>query len=335
MLFDNLSPGARLLNDGWVGMDAPEHTRLRRLVSGAFTPKMVRRFATWVRDEAQVLIEAVAPRGECDFFSDLAAPLPVAVICTLLGVPPSERAEVMRLTHAGVHFSSDVPFEETLAAVAAVVEYATDLSRRRRVEPGDDLISALVSAEAGHGLSDAEVATTFWVLITGGSDTTSTTAAHGMIALSSFPDERARWQGEYETLAPTAVEEMLRWATPVLCFRRTATRDTTVLGEKVAAGENVVMFYKSANRDEAAFDHPYRFQVGRQPNPHVAFGAGGPHFCVGAALARLQLTVLFRQLFLLLPDIQLSGEPSYVAGPFLDTVAAVPCRFTPHRVTSR
>ena len=230
----------------------------------------------------------------------------------------------MGLVHEGVHFSSDVPFEQTLRAVGSVIEYAKELAERRRTAPGDDLMSALVRQDAGGGLSDDDIAATFWVIITGGSDTTSTTAAHAMIALSEFPDERRRLQADYDRLAPTAVEEMLRWATPVLCFRRTAAADTEIESQPIRDGDNVVIFYQSADRDERVFPSPYRFDVSRDPNPHFAFGGGGPHFCLGAALARLQLRIFFRELFRRLPDIEVVGEPVYEPGPFLDSVASRP-----------
>jgi cytochrome P450 len=330
MLFDNLSPGDQYLNDGWVGLDAPGHTELRRLVSGAFTPKMMQQMKVWVGEEAATCIERVVERGECDFFADVASPLPIGVICEMLGIPSSERDEVIRLTHEGVHFAADVPFEDTLRAVSAVIEYAKTLARWRRTDPADDLMSSLVSQEVdGHRLSDEDVAATFWVIITGGTDTTSTAAAHAMIAFTEWPEERQRLQASFDRFAGSAVEEILRWSTPVLDFRRTATRDTELHGQRIGEGDNVVIFYQSANRDDSAFAAPYRFDVAREPNPHLAFGGGGPHFCLGAALARLELRALFGELFARLPDIEMTGHPVYVPGPFLDSVESVPCTFTP------
>lgn len=326
MLFDNLSSADQQLNDGWVGLDAPAHTELRRLVSSAFTPRVVRRMEEWVRQEAIFLIEAVAPTGECDFLTDVVAPLPIRIIYKMLGVPPGDRDEIIRLTHKGVHFSADVPFEQTLDAIRKVTDYARELAVWRRKEPGDDLISALVQQK---GVTDRDVASTFWVLITGGSDTTSTAAAHGLIALSEWPTECSRLTADSGRLVVTAVEEILRWATPVVCFRRTAVRDAEVEGQMINAGDNVVVFYQSANRDEAAFRDPYRFDVARTPNLHFAFGGGGPHFCLGAHLARLQLRILFEELFRRLPDFHQSAPPTYVPGPFLDSVSSVPCAFTP------
>jgi cytochrome P450 len=246
MLFDNLSPGDQYLNDGWVG------------------------------EEAAACIERVVERGECDFFADVASPLPIGVICEMLGIPSSERDEVIRLTHEGVHFAADVPFEDTLRAVSAVIEYAKTLARRRRADPADDLMSSLVWQEVdGHRLSDEDVAATFWVIITGGTDTTSTAAAHAMIAFTEWPEERQKLQASFDRFAGSAVEEILRWSTPVIDFRRTATRDTELHGQRIGEGDNVVIFYQSANRDDSAFTAPYRFDVAREPNPHLAFGGGG------------------------------------------------------------
>ena len=332
MLFDNLSPRDQYLNDGWLGLDAPRHAKLRRLVSGAFTPRMMRRIDAWVTDEAVRCIENVADRGDCDLFADVVAPLPIGVICDMLGVPLADRDEVMRLTHKGVHFASEVPFEETLRAVSLVIDYAKELARRRRTDPADDLISDLVRQELdGQQLSDDDIAATFWVIITGGSDTTSTTAAHAVIAFSQWPGERWRLQSNYAHFATPAVEEMLRWATPVLDFRRTATRDCEVAGQAIREGDNVVIFYQSANRDDTVFAAPYRFDITRDPNPHLAFGGGGPHFCLGAALARLELRTFFGELLARLPDIEMSDTPVYVPGPFLDSVTSVPCTFAPRR----
>jgi cytochrome P450 len=170
------------------------------------------------------------------------------------------------------------------------------------------------------------------VILTGGSDTTSTAAAHTMVAFANDATERHRLQESSDAVYDTAVEEMLRWATPVIDFRRTATVDTEIAGQKIAAGDNVLIFYQSANRDERVFEDPYRFDTGRDPNPHVTFGGGGPHFCLGAALARLELKTFFRELFELLPDIEVAGDPVYLSGPCLDSVESLPCSFSPTKV---
>ena len=333
MLFDNLPPDVQYLNDGWVGLDAPRHTQLRRLVSSAFTPRVMRSLEGWITQQARHAIAEVAGRGECDFFADLVSPFPVEVICDMLGVPIPDRHELMRLTHLGVHFSADAPFEGSIEAMRSVIDYAIGLAAERRHEPSGDLLTSLVNAEIdGSRLSDEDVAASFWVILTGGSDTTSTAAAHAMVALSDDAAERRRLQQGSGAVYDRAVEEMLRWATPVIDFRRTATVDTEIAGQRIAAGDNVLIFYQSANRDETVFRDPYRFDTGRDPNPHLTFGGGGPHFCLGAALARLELKTFFRELFEVLPDIEVAGDPVYLPGPFLDSVESLPCSFSPTKV---
>jgi cytochrome P450 len=194
----------------------------------------------------------------------------------------------------------------------------------------EDLTTALVEAEVdGERLTDEDIGATFWLLLSAGTETTATTAAHGMRALTQNPDERARWQADVDGLAPSAVEELLRWATPLLNFRRTATRDADIAGQAIAEGDNVIVWYVSANRDEGVFDDPCQLDLSRDPNPHVAFGGGGPHFCLGAGLARIELRVLFAELFRQLPDLEISGEPVPLPNPFLDTYASLPCSFSP------
>jgi len=245
----------------------------------------------------------------------------------------TDRPELMRLTNIGVHFGTDAPFERSIAAMRSVADYAVELASDRRRHPAGDLLSSLVGAEIdGVGLSDEDVAASFWVILTGGSDTTSTTATQAMVALSDHPAERRRLQGDYDEICGTAVEEMLRWATPVIDFRRTATVDTEIAGQPIAAGDNVLIFYQSANRDQRVFHDPYLFDSGRDPNPHVTFGGGGPHFCLGAALARLELKTFFRELFDLLPDLTVAGDPVYLPGLFLDSVVSLPCSFSPTEV---
>ena len=333
MLFDNLPPDVQYLNDGWVGLDVPRHTRLRRLVSSAFTPKVMRSLEDWIVQEARDAIAAVAGRGSCDFYGDLVAPFPVEVICDMLGVPEPDRPELMRLTHIGVHFNAEDPFERSIEAMRAVIDYAIGLAGERRRKPKADLLTSLVQAEIdGSRLSDEDVAASFWVILTGGSDTTSTAAAHAMLALAHDPAQRRRLQEGSEAAYDLAVEEMLRWGTPVIDFRRTAMVDTEIAGQPIAAGDNVLIFYQSANRDETVFTDPYRFDLARDPNPHLSFGGGGPHFCLGAALARLELKTFFHELFDMLPDIEVAGDPVYVPGPFLDSVQSLPCSFSPSEV---
>lgn len=335
MFFDNLPRETQYLFEGFVGLDAPRHTQLRRLVAKAFTPAMLSQIEGSVRRQAIQAIRDVADRGSCDFYHELAAPLPVAVICDMMGVRPSDRSELRRLMHVVNGFGFEgITFDNSVAAAREITQYGLELARARRTRPRRDLTTALVGAEIdGQRLDDEDIGATFFVIFSGGMDTVSTTAAHAMLALTQFPLERRRWQADFEAIADTAIEELLRWATPVLQFRRTATREVEIAGQAVAAGENVVLWYLSANRDEAVFHDPYRLDLSRQPNPHVAFGGGGPHFCLGSYLARIELKIFFRELFRLLPDIVIRGAAVSLPSPFVNTFKSLPCTFTPRVVS--
>jgi cytochrome P450 len=211
-------------------------------------------------------------------------------------------------------------------------QYAQELAEARRAVPRDDITTALMQAEVdGEQLTPAELGSFFILLVVAGNETTRNAISHGMKALTDFPDERARWMADFERIAPTAVEEIVRWATPVIHFRRTATRDAVVGGQEIKAGEKVVMFYNSANRDERAFDDPYRFDLTRTPNEHVGFGAGGPHFCLGANLARTEIRILLEELFTRLPDIHVPAGAEAERGPnaLVTTIQHLPVEFTP------
>jgi cytochrome P450 len=208
--------------------------------------------------------------------------------------------------------------------------YATALAEDRRVNPRDDLTTALVQAEVdGERLTSAEVASFFILLVVAGNETTRNAISHGVLALTRFPDERARWWADYEAIAPTAVEEIVRWASPVIWMRRTVSEPVEVGGHRFDTGDKVLLFYNSANRDETVFADPYAFDVGRDPNPHIGFGAPGPHFCLGAHLARREITVMFRELFARLPDLEVSGPPAPLRSSFINGIKHLPVTFTP------
>jgi cytochrome P450 len=250
-----------------------------------------------------------------------------------MGIPASEYRFVFDRTNiilgAGdpeyvADFADIVP--ATLQAGQELVSLVEDLVRVRKEHPTDDLTSALVHAEVdGEKLTPTEIGSFFVLLVAAGNETTRNAISHGMKALCDHPDQRAAWSKDFAALAPTAVEEIVRWASPLIHFRRTATRDTELSGQKIRAGEKVVMFYSSANRDEAVFAEPYRFDVRRQPNDHVGYGGPGPHFCLGAHLARREITVMFRELFRRLPDLQITGEPSYLLSFFINGIKHLPC----------
>jgi cytochrome P450 len=320
------------LYSGMLNMDAPRHSRLRAIVSTAFSPRYVNRLEQAIRQRAAAVVDTVCERGACDFATDIAEPFPLAVICDMLGVPEGDRSELARLSRISVPLGDAEfgTFDDAFQAALDLIAYAKDLRRARRDEPGDDLMTLLMQAEVdGERLSEDEAGSFFELLITAGIETTGAALAHGMLALCRNPEQRARWQREGSALAPTAIEEVLRWATPVIHFRRTAAVDTKLEGQAIAAGDKVVLFYHSANRDEAVFADPYRFDLSREPNPQLAFSGGGPHFCLGAHLARLEMRVMFEELFERLPDLGLAGEPQVMHSMFFNGVKSMPCAFTP------
>ncbi len=322
-----------------IVMDDPRHARLRRIVSHAFTPSMLRRVVADVERAAGAIIDRVLERGRCDFVTDIAAMLPLEIICTMMGIPARDHRFVFDRTNI-ILGATDPEYVADLAeAIPAILRagqelaaLAEELAGLRQADPADDLTSALVHAEVdGEQLTKAEIGSFFVLLTVAGNETTRNAISHGMKALSEHPDQRRRWADDFERLAPTAVEEIVRWATPVIHFRRTATRDVVVGGQRIREGEKVVMWYNSANRDEDVFENPRRFDVGRSPNDHVGFGGPGPHFCLGAQLARREITVMFRELFRRIPDLEISGEPAYLASMFIDGIKHLPCEFTPRR----
>ncbi len=316
-----------------INMDAPRHTKLRLLVNKGFTPRTVARVEQMVRERARTIVDAVAPRGECDFVTDVAAALPLEIICEMMGIPPSDTRRIFELTNIilGVgdpEYASTI--EELMAAGMELFQYAQNLGRERLERPADDITSTLMHAEVdGERLGEQEFGSFFILLVVAGNETTRNAISHGMKALTEWPDARRAWQADFERHKATAVEEIVRWATPVMHFRRTAARDTVLGGQAIRAGDKVVMWYNSANRDAAKFGDPYRFDVAREPNEHVGFGAGGPHFCLGANLARREIAVMFEELFRRLPDIAISGPPDMLLSAFIHGIKRMPCRFTP------
>jgi cytochrome P450 len=316
-----------------INMDAPRHTKLRLLVNKGFTPRTVARVEQMVRERARRIVDAVAPRGGCDFVTEIAAALPLEIICEMMGIPPSDYRRIFELTNTILGVGDPeyaTTIEELMAAGMELFQYAQNLGRERFERPGDDITSTLMHAEVdGERLSEQEFGSFFILLVVAGNETTRNAISHGMRALSEWPDERRRWQADFERYKTSAVEEIVRWATPVIHFRRTATRDTVLGGQAITAGDKVVMWYNSANRDAAKFADPYRFDVAREPNEHLGFGAGGPHFCLGANLARREIAVMFEELLRRLPDIEISGPPEHLLSAFIHGIKRMPCRFTP------
>jgi cytochrome P450 len=333
----DLPPAFNEFFGSMINMDDPAHARLRRIVSSGFTPRMLKRLEADVQRAASFVIDEVIERGSCDFVTDIAAALPLRIICDMMGIPQSQYRFVFDRTNTilGAGDPEYVPdagniIQVLLQSGAELATLVQDLGRVRRGKPTEDLTSSLVNAEIeGEQLTDAELGSFFVLLVVAGNETTRNAISHGMKALCDHPSERAKWKADFEGVAPTAVEEIVRWATPVIHFRRTATRDTELRGQKIRAGEKVVMFYCSANRDEEVFEAPFRFDVTRQPNEHVGFGGPGPHYCLGAHLARREITVMFRELFRRLPDLEITGPPQKLASNFIHGIKHMECEYTP------
>ncbi|MPY96111.1 MAG: cytochrome P450 [Acidimicrobiia bacterium] len=322
-----------------IAMDDPRHARLRQLVSAGFTPRTMKRLEDAVRRIAAEIVDDVAERGECDFVTDVAAALPLRIICDLMDVPASQHGYVFDQTNVVLGAGDPEYTPEGTDIVTALLTAGGNLAalmdevaRSKEGGTGDDLTTALINAEVdGERLTHAELASFFVLLVVAGNETTRNAISHGMMGLCANPDQRAIWAADFDGIAPTAVDEIVRWASPVTYMRRTTAQPVTLAGAQIGAGEKVQLFYWSANRDEAVFADPYRFDVRRSPNPHVGFGGPGPHFCLGAHLARREITVMFREIFGRLGDLEMTGEPEMLLSAFIHGVKHLPCRFTPSR----
>jgi cytochrome P450 family 142 subfamily A polypeptide 1 len=323
-----------------IDMDDPEHAQRRKLVSRGFTPRSVRASEPAIRAACTEIIDAVAARGECDFVNDIAAPLPMIMIGDALGVAPEDRAQLLTwsddLLKGLTGLEHPELMEKTVAAFSGFTEYMSQVIPAKRAHPTDDLISTLVHAEVdGERLDlDSLIHESLLILI-GGDETTRHVISGGMYQLLRHPDQRRLLTDEPERI-PVAVEEMLRWVTPIKNMARTVTRDMTYRGRELRAGQKMLMLYPSANRDEDVFDDPFRFDVTRHPNDHLAFGFG-VHFCMGSNLARTELRVMFEEVLRRLPDLELvdDAEPSYRAANFVSGYESMPVRFTPTRPSAR
>jgi cytochrome P450 len=316
-----------------INMDDPRHKKLRSLVSAGFTPKALARLMDQVRVRAVAIVDNVAGKGECDFVSEIAAALPLQIICDMIGVPPSMEHTLFEQTNIilGVGDPEYVEsMEDLMGAFTTLHQIALELGEDRLENPTDDITSILMHAEVdGERLTVAEFASFFTLLVVAGNETTRTAISHGLLVLTENPDQRALWMRDFDAHATDAVEEIVRWATPVIHFRRTATTDTEVGGQSIKEGQKLVMWFNSANRDERAFDRPYEFDITRSPNPHFGYGGGGPHFCLGANLARREIRVMFEELFRRLPDIEVTGPPDRLQSSFIHGIKRMPCAFTP------
>jgi methyl-branched lipid omega-hydroxylase len=330
---------AREFFGSFIVMDDPRHARQRGIVSRAFTPRQLQKVLDSVEVTCAEVIDDMCEKGEVDLVEAFSQPFPLLIICEMMGIPRSEFGTVLRATNAilggGDPDTLDgrdiqTAFLESGIALTTLMNELTELRRR---EPADDLTSALANADLGEDmLTTAEIASFFILLAVAGNDTTRTATTLGMMLLAQNPGERARWQADLDGVTPTAVDEIVRVASPVTFMRRTATRSVELSGHTFEEGDRVVLFYGAANRDPRAFPEPDRFDVTREPNHHIGFGGPGPHFCLGAHLARRELSVAFRQLLTRLPDIEVAGDavPLQSLGmPLVGGIKHLPVTFTP------
>ena len=338
---EDLAPDALEARKSMLDTDPPRHTRLRGLVNREFTPRAVAAYENLLRELTRVILDEALPMGEFDFIEQVAAPLPIQVLCRILGVPPEDNGLLIewgdRMIASTDPAMSDMSYEHPDSdayrllpfrspAAVELWKYGHGIADQRRADPREDIVSKLVHGEVdGERLTPREFDTMFLLLVVAGNETTRQAIAHGMLALMEHPGELQRLRDD-PALIQTAVDEIIRWATPVLHFRRTATCDVELRGKTIREGDKVVTWYISANRDELVFDDPYRFDVGRRPNDHVSFGRGGPHFCLGAHLAKLEVKVMFEELIPRLRSIEPAGPPTRIRTNFTNAFRAMPVR---------
>ena len=312
-----------------LSMDPPQHDRFKLLVSRGFTPKNAPLLRPRIQELAREIVDTALAKGSCDFVSEIAGRLPSGLIAELMGMPRQDGERLYDLTEI-MHTNDDAvaPPHVKAAAIGEMLGYAQSVADRKRSEPGDDLATLLVNAEVdGDRLTDGEFQWFFLLLVNAGGDTTRNLLAAGLQLLFDHPEQRERLMSDPDGLLGTAIEEMLRFASPVSHFKRTVMHDTEMRGQKLRAGERVVVFYGSANRDEEIFDRPDEFDIARDPNPHVAFGAGGPHLCLGMHVARVELAVMFRELLMRMPHIEPAGPIERMHSSFIAGIHSMPVRY--------
>jgi cytochrome P450 len=319
-----------------LAMDNPRHQKIRGLVSSVFTPRRVGLIEDQIANQAHQIVRDIAGKGEVEFVSAVASRLPMWTVSEMIGIPDERRQEVTDGASQMIQWGDDETTAESsspevmLEGIVTLHGACQDVIDARREHHEDDLISALIDAEIdGAQLTDDEIRSFFVLLCVAGNDTTKQTTTHVLRALTAHPEQRDWLFADYDARIGTAVEEFVRWATPVMTFRRTALAQFELNGQMIEAGDKVVMLYSSGNRDPEAFERPEEFDLGRKPNTHVAFGGGGPHYCLGAQVAKAQLRSIVRELYTQLPDIRAEGDPTYVNSTFINGIQRQRCLYTP------
>jgi cytochrome P450 len=317
-----------------INMDDPRHARLRRIVSRAFTPMMLKKFEEDVLHAASVIVDDLLEKGPCDFVEHVSARLPLKIICDMMGIGDEHYAMVLRNTNI-ILSGADPEFigedinaglTQILTSGGELAALVTGLAEARQADPHDDLVSALISANIdGEQLTHAELASFFILLVVAGNETTRNAISHALLLFTEHPDQRELLLADFEGRIAGAVEEIVRYVSPVIWMRRTLTRDTVLNGRSFAEGDKFLLMYQCANRDGDVFAEPDRFDITRSPNPHVGFGSAGPHFCLGAHLARREITAILRELLTRVPGIRATGEPDYLLSSFINGIKRLPC----------
>ena len=309
-----------------LNIDPPQHTKLRGIVSRGFTPRAINNLRSALSARAERIVADAIASGSGDFVTDVAAELPLQAIAELVGVPQDDRRKVFDWSNDMVGYDDPEYVGDPAAAAAELVGYAMVMAEDRRQCPRDDIVTKLVNAQVDGGeLSSDEFGFFVILLAVAGNETTRNAISHGMHAFLENPDQ---WELFKAERPDTAADEIVRWATPVTVFQRTALADTTLGGQQIAAGQRVGLFYRSANFDEEVFDHPERFDIRRSPNPHLGFGGSGAHFCLGASLARLEIDLIFNAIADHMPDIRLAGEPRRLRSGWLNGMKRLPVQYT-------
>ncbi|MFT5203143.1 MAG: cholest-4-en-3-one 26-monooxygenase [Candidatus Aldehydirespiratoraceae bacterium] len=314
-----------------LSMDPPKHTRYRRIVSRGFTPRMINLLEDYLQNRTQMIIDRVAERGTAEFVTELSAELPLQAIAEMVGIPLEDRSKIFDWTNSMIG-ADDPDFakseEDVTKAFTELFMYSSALQTERRDKPADDIITTLLSANVdGEQLDNTEFDMFFLLLCVAGNETTRNSITRGMHGFFEFPDQWELYKSDPDKYQDTMVDEVVRWATPVLNFRRQATQDYTLGGVDIKEGDKVVMWHIAANRDPRAFTDPWKFDVARTPNDHVGFGGGGPHFCLGSNLAKMEIALMFRGIAERLPDIRLDGEVEYLRSNFIGGVKTMPVAF--------
>ncbi|GII55815.1 cytochrome P450 [Planotetraspora thailandica] len=326
-LFDEMPEEQRdLQRMMMLNQDPPEHTRRRSLVNRGFTPRAISKLEEHIREICHQLVDEARDKPEADFVRDFAAPLPLYVICELLGAPLEDRDKIFEWSNRmiGAQDPDYADPDEGQNAAMEVYSYANELAAARKDDPQDDIVTKLLQpADSGEVLSVDEFDLFVLLLVVAGNETTRNAASGGMLALFENPEQWARLVAD-RALAGPAADEIVRWVSPVNLFRRTATTNTVVRGQEIAEGDKVVVFYTSANRDEDVFQNPDVFDIGRTPNPQIGFGGGGAHFCLGNHLAKLELRVLFEVLSERIPTLQQAGEATRLRSSFINGIKTLP-----------